>query len=406
MSAAVVRHCGRMVGLSLVPMLLAGCVAGGAIDPIPLSGPGSAAVAATPATAEEADLWAALDSQEALLRTSGRRIADPELNAYVNGVVCDLVPDLCPSLRVYIVRQPGFNATMAPSGYMTVWSGLLLRVTNEAQLAAILGHEIAHFTQRHSLARFRRAKAAGNARVVGAVVGAALGVGGVGSVVGLVGLVGQASVQAFSRENEHEADRIGQELMAAAGYAPSVAAETWVQIAEEAEASGRDGNRTSLFASHPPNADRWVALRNGAIRLELQHADATARHADRYADAVGPFLPEWFADELAGNSRAAVDLLISRWEATGHHRGMLAFLRGERARQDGLTTAAIGHYQEATRLPDAPSEAFRALGLSLRERGDRLGSARAFAAYLDRSPGAPDRALIEHYITEAQTPGA
>ena len=54
--------------------------------------------------------------------------------------------------------MPQFNAMMAPNGMMLVWSGLLLRVENEAQLAAILGHELGHYLERHSVEQLRAAK--------------------------------------------------------------------------------------------------------------------------------------------------------------------------------------------------------------------------------------------------------
>src|SRR3546814_15342811 len=84
------------------------------------------------------------------------------------------------------MRTPYFNASMAPNGMMKVWSGLLLRVNDEAQLAAILGHEMGHYMQRHTLARMRdmRSKAA-----IGAFLG---GLGIVGGIAQLT-QIGKAS---------------------------------------------------------------------------------------------------------------------------------------------------------------------------------------------------------------------
>ena len=60
--------------------------------------------------------------------------------------------------QVHLVRTPLFNASMAPNGMMQVWTGLLLRVDDEAQLAAVLGHEFGHYLARHSTERLRDAK--------------------------------------------------------------------------------------------------------------------------------------------------------------------------------------------------------------------------------------------------------
>src|SRR3546814_3527175 len=77
------------------------------------------------------------------------------MHAYLVEVMQRLSRDFSSDMRVYLMRTPYFNASMAPNGMMTVWSGLLLRVNDEAQLAAILGHEMGHYMQRHTLARMR-----------------------------------------------------------------------------------------------------------------------------------------------------------------------------------------------------------------------------------------------------------
>ena len=106
-----------------------------------------------PQGTDERGLWMEMEEAERTLKTSDFVIRDSALNAYVaSGVLCRTVgAERCKAARVYIVRTPYFNANMAPNGMMQVWSGLLLRTRNEAQLAAVLGHEFAHFEQRHSL---------------------------------------------------------------------------------------------------------------------------------------------------------------------------------------------------------------------------------------------------------------
>jgi predicted Zn-dependent protease len=69
-------------------------------------------------------------------------VRDPALNAYVRSVLCKVTDDYCRDVRVYIVDVPYFNASMAPNGAMMVWTGTLLRVRNEAQLALVLGPRV------------------------------------------------------------------------------------------------------------------------------------------------------------------------------------------------------------------------------------------------------------------------
>ena len=154
-------------------------------------------------------MWALMDREERNLRKSPLLIRDAALKDYVQGIACRLGGEHCPDIRVYLMRTPHFNASMAPNGMLQIWSGLLLRMENEAQLAAVLGHEIAHFLMRHSLQRLRDIK---DKAAAGQVLG----------LFGLVGALGQlavyASAFAYQRDHENEADRIGSILMHKAGY--------------------------------------------------------------------------------------------------------------------------------------------------------------------------------------------
>ena len=110
------------------------------------------------AASMEGGLWMVSDHAEKNLQTSPLLVKDVALNAYVRGVVCKLAADRCGSIRLYIMEVPHFNAYMMPNGAMVVWTGLLLRVQNEAQLAYILGHELTHYEHRHTLEAFHRAE--------------------------------------------------------------------------------------------------------------------------------------------------------------------------------------------------------------------------------------------------------
>ena len=98
---------------------------------------------------DEAGLWMVLDNMEEKLKTSGNRITDPHINQYVREIVCKLAGPDCASIRIYVMQVPLFNATMAPNGIMQIWTGLLLRAKNEAQLAYVLGHEIGPVSYTH-----------------------------------------------------------------------------------------------------------------------------------------------------------------------------------------------------------------------------------------------------------------
>ena len=130
---------------------------------------------------DEAGLWLVMDRAERDLKTSGSLVTDVGANEYLRDILCRLAEELCADVRVYLVRIPHFNATMAPNGVMQVWSGLLLRTQNEAQLASVLAHEIAHYRYQHSLEMFRQAKNTANVLAPFQLVTTLGGVGYVGS---------------------------------------------------------------------------------------------------------------------------------------------------------------------------------------------------------------------------------
>src|SRR6187431_501063 len=104
-----------------------------------------------PAGAEERDIWQNLERVEKAIRTSPQRLIAPELDAYTRGVVERLIGRPAPDLRIYVMHDASLNAAMLPSGFMIVNTGLLARVRNEAQLAAVLGHEAGHYFRKHAL---------------------------------------------------------------------------------------------------------------------------------------------------------------------------------------------------------------------------------------------------------------
>jgi Zn-dependent protease with chaperone function len=129
-----------------------------------------------PVDADERGLWAECAAFEAEVAGSPLLLSDRKLTAYITGVVNRLLPDRTAEIRAYIVRDPDFNASMAPNGMLLVCTGLLARMRNEAQLAAVLGHESGHYLRRHAVQDLRdtKSKAATAAVLSAGFVGIAL----------------------------------------------------------------------------------------------------------------------------------------------------------------------------------------------------------------------------------------
>ena len=73
----------------------------------------------------EAGLWMQMNNYEENLKTSGSRLKDKDLEKYLKNILCNLTPEYCKDIRVYVQDMPYFNAFMAPNGMMVVWTGLL-----------------------------------------------------------------------------------------------------------------------------------------------------------------------------------------------------------------------------------------------------------------------------------------
>ena len=160
-----------LFGCALLAVCLAAPALGGRVQPAdvpPLIHPGYTAT-----DEDERGLWQVFDRFEKEIAQSNLLIRDPRLISYIRGILHRLIGESAADIRIYVMRNPEFNASMAPNGMMLVYTGLLARMRNEAQLAAVLGHEAGHYFRRHSLARWRDEKNKRGIMSVIAVAGAA-----------------------------------------------------------------------------------------------------------------------------------------------------------------------------------------------------------------------------------------
>jgi predicted Zn-dependent protease len=385
--------------LALAALTVPGKAAGAqeaALAPLPVATPEFEG-AYQPADALERSLWQEMADYERTLRTSQQVIRDPALNDYVRAVLCRTVGPECQQVRLYILRSPEFNATMAPNGVMTVWSGLLLRAQNEAQLAAVLGHEYSHFQRRHSLAQFRRQKNATNSAYWLSHVTGMLPLGDV-----LTEFATLASLFDFSRDQEEEADLDGLRMMAAAGYDPAQAAAIWERLLDERDATLEARGRTAekrttkarLMASHPATQAR-IAYLQAAVASTGQTSGVTEEA--RYREAMAAWWPLFLDDQLKRNDPGGSLFVIDSIEQGGGWSPWIAYARAEfhrRRSEAGDIEAAIGHYSDAIAKGGALPELWRGRGFALRKAG-RTDEAKAdLREYLTRAPDAPDRAMV------------
>ncbi|WP_135080032.1 M48 family metalloprotease [Terasakiella sp. SH-1] len=149
-----------------------------------------------------------------------------------------------------VLDDPIINAFALPGGYIYISRGLIGLAENEAELAAVLGHEIGHVTARHTAQRYSQSVLTGvGATILGIVVGGPAG--------DLANFAGQAYIASYSRGHEMEADMLGMRYMTRLGYDPKASASFFKKLAEhtelEARMKGKKGEQShySIFSTHP-----------------------------------------------------------------------------------------------------------------------------------------------------------
>lgn len=377
-------------------LLLAGCAASGGVPGQAEFGPSQ-----RPAPdSDEAGLWMRMDRVEESLQTSGRLVTDPGLTSYLRGLVCRVSGPLCENVRLYVVQTPHFNASMAPNGAMQIWTGLLLRVENEAQLAYVVAHEMGHYVKRHSIQQWRTLRDTAAATTFLRALTGAAGLGFVGDLAALAALGG---VFAYSREHEREADLVGGELARRAGYDLRQAGRMWEALLREREAGGTT-NPALFFATHPPTEDRIERLRKLAEGSTAPDGPRDGE-VEAFRAVTLPLRGAWLRDELRSREFARSQVLLDRLLAGGVHPGELHFFQGELYRLragEGDETRALVAYERAMELEGAPAETHRALGLILMRQGQRERARQAFMRYLEGRTDAEDRQMVESYVRQLE----
>ncbi len=177
---------------------------------------------------------------------------DPVINEYVNRVGQNLVrnSDAKVPFTIKVVDSDEINAFALPGGYFYVNTGLIAAADDEAELAGVMAHEIAHVAARHATENMAK--------------GTIASIGSIPLVI-LGGPAGAAARQAsqvaipleflkFSRKNEEEADYLGLQYMYKAGYDPSAFVSMFEKL--QAKEKSKPGSISKLFDTHPPTADR------------------------------------------------------------------------------------------------------------------------------------------------------
>jgi predicted Zn-dependent protease len=371
-------------------------------DMTPLIGPGYRAQ-----DVDEKGMWQQMERVEEEVAGSNLLIKDPALTAYLGTLIGNVGGPAARDMRIYLARIPEFNAVMFPTGFTVIFSGLLLRMRNEAQLAGVIAHESAHFLRKHQLRQWRDTRRKTDVFAFLAMgAGVAGGAAGVysGDLVQLAQLGAILSLLKYNRTLEAEADAMGVRLLAEAGYDPMAMSETWGQLIAELDLSAKYRRKKrrrdfSIFSTHPNPESRMADLKISAAEVR-RPGGAYDAHRDRYLKALADIRPTLLDDQVKLNDPGASQYVVETLAKDGWN-GLLRFHEGEiwrlRNRKDDDVRAAQG-YAAAVGFPDAPADAWRWHGIMLMKSGRQTEARAAFARYLLMAPSAPDAAFVRQMM--------
>jgi beta-barrel assembly-enhancing protease len=365
-----------------------------------------------PVEEDERGMWQSCERIEEMIRTSPQRFDAPGLHDYTRGVVERLVGRETPDLRIYLMRDSSFNASMYPTGMMIVNTGFMARVRNEAQYAAVLGHEAGHFFRKHGITNYRSVRRkASTMAFIGAAANAAAGYSGQGSWIDAANAINQAlvmSVFQFSRAHEAEADAYGIMLMTRAGYSPAAASQVWGQLIAERKASAKQrgakykDRSQSAFSTHPPSEDRMQDLADTAEHLSTVPVTNATDGRDQWAAVIEPHRAMLLEEQIKLNDSGASLYLVESLAQDGW-TGVLRYNEGEVYRlrnSEGDDVKAAEAYAASTTLPDAPAEAWRAHGFAQIKAGKKAEGHEALNRYLTMKPDARDAGIVRYTLSQ------
>ncbi len=350
---------------------------------------------------DEKRLWKEARELQMRFDRSGLVYEDVVVTAYVNQVASKIIPEKLTKeigFEIKILKHPVPNAFALPHGALYVHTGFLARMENEAQLAAVLGHEVSHILHRHALQTFRNVKqAAAFASTLG-VIGAPAGLYGMGVIaLGTVGAL--AAVSGYSQSLEEEADTEGLRLIVNAGYDPGEALKIIDNVKHYVEQE--EIKEPFFFSTHPRLEERKTSYQR---LLNTEYKGRTGwQGKETFTAKMTPAILENALLEMARGrftlAQESIENCIALEADNCKAHYSLAEVFRQRA-SEGDQERAEKEYEIAINLEPQFAEPHRGIGLLYYKKGRKDLARDHFKKYLELDPGAKDRAYIEQYLQE------
>ena len=319
----------------------------------------------------------------------GRYTSDPQLTDYISNVGQNLAraADRRLPYEFVIIDDSTPNAWALPGGKIAINRGLLLRLSSEAELAAVLSHEIVHAAARHGAKSIER-----NLLISGVMSAAGSAIGASdsrysdlldnGAQIGA-----QFIVSSYGREAELESDRYGMVYMVRAGYDPAAAVslqETFVALSKDRAPNWLEG----LLASHPPSQERVTKNRQTAARLSQTVTVDLTQGFDRYMAnlrRLGELSPAYDLTTDALTALQANDLeqattLISKALRLTDSEAAIHGAAGQISLASEQPRAAAAHFSAAIKINETYFRYFLGRGFAHQALGQLESARRDFEA--------------------------
>ncbi len=340
------------------------------------------------------------------LRRDPAFLDDPEAQAYVESVGYKLVAaagETRQAFDFFVIRDPSINAFAMPGGFVGVHTGLVLAAQSEAEMASVLGHEIAHVTQRHIARQLDRQSQMQMAAIAGLIIALLAARSNPDISSAAIATTQAGAIQAalnYSRDLEREADRLGFQYLNAAGYDVNGMPAFFERLQRATRL--QEYNAPAYLRTHPLTTERIA---------DMQNRSAGARYRQQ-ADSLDFHLIRAKLRALQGNPREAItafenQLTDKRFVAEGPTRFGLAYSlyrarelpRAEselaRVRKLGIAHTMIETLDAAIKLASGNVEgAVDVLVRTMKESGGRFPVAYAYVDALQAASRHKDALVI------------
>jgi predicted Zn-dependent protease len=374
--------------IMVVWCLVAGCATP---RPIPVTRP-------LTADEEEQMIWRRAQEELDAINDSGMLYQDVEIENYLNRIAAKLHANSISSdfsFQIKVIKDPSLNAFAFPNGAIYIHTGILARMDNEAQLAALLAHEIVHCTHRHSLRTLRSIKdrtQANNARVR--------------ELAQLLGITGSiTSTSGYTRELETEADRVGLDLTVKANYDPREILNLFELLKQEIELEGIE--EPYFFGTHP-NVRQRIENVNNWLAEKYRGKITGIKNTDVFQSKISRLVLDNARLDLRQGRYFVAQRAVEKFLAIKQDDARAYFLLGEIFRQRGRqddAAAAIKNYEKSISLNPSFPEPHKAMGLIHYKDGEKGLAKKYFESCLLLSPETIDRAYIQGYLKLCVTNG-